>query len=87
MFHVFNDPWMYFWVGLLVVLRNIGGAFPEPDTALKSGFGSGSPGYKFVYNIARGMTMDLKTIGIDSKAMGLKLKSGPESQTVIETKE
>lgn len=83
MFHIFSEPWAFFWFALLIVARNIGGAFPEPDPSLKTGFGSSSPGYKFVYGFARAMTMDLKTIGIDSKSMGMKLKAGPEGQTQI----
>lgn len=77
MFALFSDPWTFFWLGLVVVLRNFGGAFPEPDPNIKSGFGSGSPGYRFIYQFARAMTLDLKAIGVDSKAIGAKFKTAP----------
>ncbi len=83
MSHLFSDPYFYLVIAILVFLRNFFGAFPEPDTSLKTGFGSNSPGYRMMYQFARGMTLDLKTVGIDAKSMGLKLKSGPEAQTQI----
>lgn len=87
MAHLFGDYHLYILIGFLVIFRNFFGAFPEPDTSLKTGFGSGSPGYKMVYSFARGMTGDLKAIGFDTKSMGLKLKAGPEAQTQISSED
>jgi hypothetical protein len=80
MLEVLHHPYIYIWFAVVVVLRNIGGAFPEPDPELKRGFGSGSPGYRFVHRIANGMTMDLKSVGLDPRQVGLRLKPRPTSQ-------
>lgn len=85
MFGVFQNPWVFFWLAVLVIVRNVGGAFPEPDPNVKGGFGSSSPGYRFLYTFARAMTMDLKTVGIDTKSMALKLKT-PTDGTATTTK-
>ena len=73
-----GNPWLYVLVGLFIIIRNVFGAFPEPNPAIATGFGSGSPGYKFLYQIARGMTGDLNAIGMNLKgAVAARLPSLP----------
>lgn len=75
MLEVLHHPWIYVWFAIIIVLRNVGAAFPEPDQSLKHGFGSASPGYRFLYTVAQGLMTDLRTIGINPRALGLKLKT------------
>lgn len=53
----------------LLVLQNALRALPEPDPAIKTGFGSSSPGYKYLYGFATAMKGDISAVGIDPKML------------------
>ena len=79
LFDLLGNPWLYVLVGTFIIIRNVFGAFPEPNPDIPSGFGSKSPGYTFVYRIARGMTGDLNAIGVNLKgAVASKLNITPD---------
>ena len=76
MFEIFTNPWMFFWIGVALILRNVVVALPKPDESVASGFGSNSPGYQFLYKFAQGMSGDMRSLGFDPKTMTAKMVKG-----------
>ena len=64
---------MIILVGIILLIQNIMRAFPFPDEKRESGFGSGSPGYKFIYQIAQGVKGDMTVLCLDPKSLSRKL--------------
>ena len=72
MFEIFSNPWIYFWIGVLLIFRNLVVALPKPDDDIESGFGSGSPGYRFFYKFMQGLSGDIRAMGFEPKNMTQK---------------